>query len=163
MKTEQKTKLESLVKKLEDTKEEMKVEFQSIFKEASADLFEKYDWLQEISWTQYTPYFNDGDSCEFYVNEEFSINGTTEYKDTLYNECYGSILFDEDEELFEAQKKVYDESEDRRNEYKEIQEEFEYLIGFLMNNEEIALMLFGDHAKVSIQKTGAYVEELEHD
>ena len=163
MNTEQKEKLEGLVQKLEDTKQEMKTEFQTIFKDASADLFDKYSWLQEISWTQFTPYFNDGDSCEFYVNSDFSINGATIYSGTLYNECWGSILFDEDEDVFEAQKKEYDDSEDRRNEWKNVQDEFEYLIGFLSQNEEIALMLFGDHAKVSIQKSGAYVEELEHD
>lgn len=29
------------------------------------ELFEKVPELESVSWTQYTPYFNDGDICEF--------------------------------------------------------------------------------------------------
>jgi hypothetical protein len=31
----------------------------------SAELFEEFPELESFSWTQYTPYFNDGDTCEF--------------------------------------------------------------------------------------------------
>lgn len=36
---------------------------------AFKELLAKRDDVQEVSWTQYTPYFNDGDECVFGVNE----------------------------------------------------------------------------------------------
>ena len=62
-------KLEPTIKKLEETKLKLREEFKLIFKDETKELFERYDWLKEIAWSQYTPYFNDGDSCEFGVNE----------------------------------------------------------------------------------------------
>ena len=39
-------------------------------------IFEEYPQLDTISWTQYTPYFNDGDVCEFGCGAgEPDING----------------------------------------------------------------------------------------
>lgn len=34
-------------------------------------MFAKYPELKTISWTQYTPYFNDGDPCTFRANTEY--------------------------------------------------------------------------------------------
>lgn len=42
--------------------------------------FEESDNIQSISWTQYTPYFNDGDSCEFGRNEDLKVNGGYDYE-----------------------------------------------------------------------------------
>lgn len=38
------------------------------------DLFTRYPDLQELYWTQYTPYFNDGDECIFSVHDLY-VNG----------------------------------------------------------------------------------------
>lgn len=153
-------KLEPLTKRMEELKEELKTEFQAVFKEQAAILFEKYDWLKELSWTQYTPYFNDGDSCEFYVNDEVSINGCTIYGDKVYAESWSSILYEDESEAEEFGETV---TGDRLDEFREVEKVSGQLVGFLSNNDEIALMMFGDHAKVSIQKDGVYVEELDHD
>lgn len=48
---------------------EIKAKNESFFKEAINFLFEGLPALENISWNQYTPYFNDGDTCEFGVNE----------------------------------------------------------------------------------------------
>jgi hypothetical protein len=34
------------------------------------DLFERFPKLEKISWSQYTPYFNDGDECIFRSNHK---------------------------------------------------------------------------------------------
>jgi len=39
-----------------------------LFNESARGLFAKHPKLESFSWTQYTPYFNDGDSCTFGVN-----------------------------------------------------------------------------------------------
>lgn len=152
-------KLAPLTERMEALKEELKTEFQAVFKEQAAILFEKYDWLKELSWTQYTPYFNDGDSCEFYVNDEVSINGCNIYGDKVYAESWSSVLFDESE----AEEFAETVKDERREEFRQVELVAGQLVGFLASNDEIALMMFGDHAKVSIQRDGVYVEECEHD
>jgi hypothetical protein len=52
---------------------ELRNEFPSMFTE----LFAQAPKLKSVSWTQYTPYFNDGDSCEFSAHtDSLYINGS---------------------------------------------------------------------------------------
>ena len=53
------------------------IQFSSgIFEEFYKYIFEKYSKLESFGWTQYTPYFNDGDSCVFSAQVGYiSING----------------------------------------------------------------------------------------
>lgn len=37
------------------------------FTEGTREIFQRFPKLQAFRWRQYTPYFNDGDACEFYV------------------------------------------------------------------------------------------------
>lgn len=65
----------------------MKAEFQGklrvAFQEECAGLFAKYPELETFAWTQYTPYFNDGDPCVFEVNTfTVDINGEDRYNAT---------------------------------------------------------------------------------
>ena len=51
-------------------KSEMQEKSKVLMKEAFRDFFEKYENVVEnIFWAQYTPWFNDGETCEFRVNE----------------------------------------------------------------------------------------------
>lgn len=50
--------------------EKMRENSKELMKEAFRGFLEKYDEVVEsIFWTQYTPYFNDGEACEFGVND----------------------------------------------------------------------------------------------
>ena len=155
--------LEELSERMTKIKEEAKVEMTSIFKEETDILFEKYDWLEEISWTQYTPYFNDGDSCEFSVNSDVSINGTEGYLDgrkfKIYDNTYSSIISDDTDEFIDTIR----DNKQMQDEYIKVQDTMEYIVGFLANNEDIALDMFGDHTKVSVQRGGTYTEKYDHD
>lgn len=45
-----------------------------LMKEAFRDFFEKYQSVVDnVYWTQYTPHFNDGEACEFGVNDVFIL------------------------------------------------------------------------------------------
>lgn len=45
-----------------------------------APLFDANPSVEKISWTQYTPYFNDGESCEFCAQTDYIIiNGEDKY------------------------------------------------------------------------------------
>lgn len=41
------------------------------FSAMARELFEKIPLIKSFSWTQYTPYFNDGDTCEFSANTDY--------------------------------------------------------------------------------------------
>lgn len=129
---------------------------QKIFKEGVAAFFEQVPLIKAISWTQYTPYFNDGEACVFSVGymwfltekglEDFIENGggyAEEYAagdKSYYEEVYRVGLTVED----------FDKIADFRH--------------FLSNvPEEIYEHTFGDHVYVIATKDGFEVEEYRHD
>jgi hypothetical protein len=50
---------------------ELSTVYKEGLKEYAADLLAKYPKVKGISWTQYTPYFNDGEPCEFGINADY--------------------------------------------------------------------------------------------
>ncbi len=80
---------------MEALREQMKVAAKAFFSDASKSLFEAHPELESFGWTQYTPYFNDGQPCVFSVhNDEPDVNGEDGYD------------IDEDNALVPAQKEV---------------------------------------------------------
>ena len=133
--------------------EELRKEFPTMFKE----LFDKSEKIESFTWTQYTPYFNDGDTCEFRVNSEPYING--EYID----ECE---WYDWRIKYYLRGDKEYSnllvENPNLDIEANNVVNEFVGVIESIP--EEFLKDLFGDHAKVTIHKNGnVEVDEYEHD
>lgn len=131
-------KLKKLLKESVAIKTEMAICTTDLFKTDLPKLFQDFPTLESISWTQYTPYFMDGDPCEFGVNIDcdcIRINGV-----------YGYDKSDEDLEFHE---KVFDQ--------------FIKIIEDVTN--DVFLQLFGDHAQVTISRSskGIIVEPCEHD
>ncbi len=90
--------------------------------------------IKRIEWNQYTPYFNDGDSCEFQCHIEYP----TFYSDE--NE-------DKDESSFEPDNAIG--------------KEWRKLVGNI--DEDIFLQAYGDHMTVVITKTGVSTKDCQHD
>jgi hypothetical protein len=70
--------LKDLREEQEKIRKELHKRSEEIFQKYSKELFIKYPEMKRFSWTQYTPYFNDGDTCEFGAQTdpgEISING----------------------------------------------------------------------------------------
>lgn len=63
-------KMKGLVQQVEDLREQMKEGGKDALADGAQELFAKYLQLKQFGWNQYTPYFNDGDACEFSVNRE---------------------------------------------------------------------------------------------
>lgn len=57
--------VEELRGKMSELREEMAQQAKDAFHECVRDLFEEHPTLIEFSWRQFTPYFNDGDTCYF--------------------------------------------------------------------------------------------------
>lgn len=79
------TEFKSQVSKLRESLKETGEQF---LKENLKDMFEKFPQLEVISWTQYTPYFNDGEECTFSSNHDWpEIEGEgLKYGEPAYEE-----------------------------------------------------------------------------
>lgn len=72
--TQMKEEFKTLQERIEALNTEMQEKSKVLMKEALRDFFEKYDGVvQNLFWRQYTPYFNDGESCEFSVYDTHII------------------------------------------------------------------------------------------
>jgi hypothetical protein len=60
-----------VLKKAYDDK--LRKEGEAAVKDAFKDIFERFPELEMIWWTQYTPYFNDGDTCVFGVHDFYCV------------------------------------------------------------------------------------------
>ena len=98
-------KYKDLIQKIKDLRTEAKKEAQAALQTGFKDFFAKYPDLESISWMQFTPYFNDGDTCEFCVYSDVELNGEEYWDDPkMPKEAYKEIsefvsMFDEDDML----------------------------------------------------------------
>lgn len=106
-------------------------------------VFEGVPTLSMIRWTQYTPYFNDGDSCEF------SINDPTFIRDTKLQELQEDDLYawDAKHHLPADQAKL-----------------IENLAQVMEDSEDSLRACFGDHSEIRIFRDGTVsVDGYDHD
>lgn len=61
-----------LKKQVDAVKEQMSSVGEKFFAEKFKKIFSKYSNLEEVVWTAYTPYFNDGEPCTFSSNHEYA-------------------------------------------------------------------------------------------
>ncbi len=105
-----------------------------------------------VYWTQYTPYFNDGDPCEFHVGE-FAFPTTKDYGDyEVYDEKTG-------EDISYSGVYYYEGREGNPPHWQEVRE----ILGALSGMEDLFLAAFGDHVQVLFDGTTFHVEDYSHD
>ena len=125
-------------RELRALKESMSLRFQDSLKGVFKEVFERHPNITKLTWTQYTPYFNDGEPCVF------SVNDMTVFDDTVDE--------DDDEGLYlgwgEGQKRYPDLLAISRS---------------LEAADDLLLEMFGDHCRVTITPKGIDVEEYEHE
>ena len=110
-----------------------------------------------LRWRQYTPYFNDGEPCEFSVNEAYVRFTPLEEEDDEERGDYGDGFVSEWEMRYN--RSDYSEfSDEFLNELKEALKKWEEL-----NSEEVCRRNFGDHSTVTATLKGFEVEEYDHD
>lgn len=132
-----------LRKELEAAKNEARTRGSGLFKEGVQVFFEEYPQIKSFSWTQYTPYFNDGEPCVFGVNKNYYVK--------LNN---GEPL----EDVWFSNYKKKNNEHDFENQIAEFLDKiFETL------PEEVFLDLFGDHAEITVSKEEIIVEEYDHE
>ena len=127
---------EKLTQMKDEYKKAVQENGEAVVKEAARELFTQFPDLQGVRWTQYTPYFNDGDPCYFrYGWMEAKVQQDEDYEDTY-------SLRESHPEMMKAVN------------------EFEGMISGLDDALEV---IFGDHAMVTVTRDEITVEEYDHD
>lgn len=148
-------KIKAEFKEFENKKQVLIEELRKDFPNLLKPLFDKSKKIDYISWTQYTPYFNDGDTCSFssgagdaYPNNlDWDYNHTGGY-DWLSDRIYLNDKLVENPE--------YDKEES--NIMVEIREVLEEI------PDDFYRDLFGDHVKVTVYKDGRIkVDDYDHE
>ena len=164
-------KLDELIQKHQEMKREYKKQAQEMFKELAKEFWDKNPGLTAVKWTQYTPYFNDGDTCEFSVNDPTFTNAPL---DKLNEVSSWGDYEGEDEDVFATWDVSYliksnasYQEKDRAAVLKIIDKldpesckEFSSAVSQL---EDVMLEMFGDHVEVTMTRDGFDVEEYHHD
>lgn len=145
------------------------------FAEQSKVIFDQFPTLKSFSWTQYTPYFNDGDECTFGANTDYPTVRLTSSKPSNDE---GEDFIDEDDEfeddddyvsIYNVQKTVDGKYIDKYSAGEEITDQKKIITyevaQFLQEFQEDALkMMFGDHVRVTVHRDGSVEQdEYEHD
>lgn len=140
---------------------------QETFNESTKLFFEWYPHLETISWTQYSPWFNDGEECTFSRNE-IDVNGhEVNGLDSLID--YHAKSPEERMRYAAGHPWVvrdYERAMDNMLERVLITEgvNFSDLADFINAfDDEFYEEAFGNHVEVTIRKDGVTVEEYEHD
>ena len=124
--------------------ERVKAQLATVFFE----IFANNPKLKWVRWTQYTPYFNDGDTCVFRVHQDLDCNF-----DGKEFEWMSPWLFSE--RNTHSDKSQYPEGLEQA-----LTPFFELLAGV---DDQVFLDIFGDHMHVTITADGIDTEYYEHD
>ena len=177
-----KSNLNEIQKQIEKLEKQANKERSKLITEGFKQIFKKHPELKSFSWTQYTPYFNDGDECVFSANTDYiSINGSEQEESVHEMRRFLDTLHDPQKEInriikrieeCKANKYSYDylESEikaiqngsieETRNKLS-ILEDIHQILSSIDNDSYRSI--FGDHVKVTVTKDGWSNETYEHD
>lgn len=147
----------NITKLVEDYKS-MRAQFmkdgQELIKKAFTEFFNQNTKVQAVAWTQYTPYFNDGEPCVFRMNGFYAVP-TELYDEAIENGCshvdYGFCKWSSEKTVGKhfsllEWTKVKD--------FLEVLEELP---------DELFEDMFGDHTEVVATREGFEVKEHDHD
>lgn len=154
---------------------------QEVFKASLTKFFDAVPEIKQIFWRQYTPHWNDGDTCEFSVgdvnfyttddrDEEDDENGWDGFDPFAKPSSYvyeGAA--NKDSKYWTDYQETIDKYETRIAPYTperivEIQRAIKDVKDmFRTINDDYFLMMFGDHVEVTATRDGFQVDEFDHD
>lgn len=145
-------KLKAFEKQKQDLIKALRKDLKSVLKE----LFTTIPEIKTIYWTQYTPYFMDGDECIFGINEIMVSN--TDKAFVSYPEDLEEYLEEEDSEKHlwadyatSVNKKLITNAEHRKT--------LREFVNIIHKSDDLIKEIFGDHVRVIGTKTGFRIED----
>jgi len=140
----------------------LRTKYQTIIKDKLNDILKSFfdadPECKAIVWSQYTPYFDDGNECIFSVHEPafYSAEASEDEHNPYDGDLYAATYSDGS---------VYDYSISKRREAT-LAETTRGKLAKLLQSESVQDVLkltFGDHTKVTVTRDGIDSEEYEHD
>lgn len=159
--------LKTLKQQLDQAKADMQTHGRKAFLDCVQGFFVANPMAESVRWYQYTPYFNDGEPCEFTVGKvrlKILDSGTD------WDICDAEELrrrADTNANRQDAAKHVWAIPADQLRIL--TQEENQLLLGFrelassVESNEDLLEIVFGDHAKITVTREQVTIEEFDHD
>ena len=152
--------------KMAEAKKQIEKIAKDAFKDMTTEFFEDHPEIVSFGWTQYTPFWNDGDTCTFSANTEYPIVTFTakDGKTLRYDENMGELtevgtaVRDEEEDIEyseddEIEMEPYDD---------EISKYAKAVSNFLSNfGDDDLLTMFDDHQKITVTRKKVQTEEYE--
>lgn len=154
--------LSELRKQISGLKNQINEQSYEIFTDFRKEIFRKYPQLESFGWSQYTPYFNDGETCVFSPNTSYiKING--EYAEDTDWISEKKVL---NWGTWNPELRKYEDREEIDNELydKDLSNAHDEIVNFLSYfDDDFYLAQFGDHAEIVVTKEGFTVEDCDHD
>jgi hypothetical protein len=149
-----------LIKQIENLKKQLEVIVRQELEDAITSFVRKHaSIVHAVTWTQYTPWFNDGEACEFSLGEVYLRFVGAEDDDNYLpdqSEIDWLIQRGEDPKKIESKQALANNIE--------LHSDFDSILSYLNNTPEYLLNdLFGDHVQVIVNKDGIKTESYEHD
>ena len=152
------TAFDKLLNEQRELQKKFQTTAQALFKETTKEFFDKNPNVTAIVWTQYTPYFNDGDTCEFSVHDATFTNAP-DPESVRWGEYDGDEEFAADgSEIFAWE--GWGEAPAGLN--TKLCKDFSAMINSL-EMEDVMKAMFGDHVKVVATREGFEVDDYDHD
>ena len=147
----------SLIAEQQALRVKFRADAQTMFKESLKTFFDMNPGVSALLWTQYTPYFNDGDPCVFNVHD---VHFTNAEGKELNNVSVWGEYEGEDENVwveYYAKSLAGKEGVDVSS--------CDFISGMIQSSDmkDIMKEMFGDHVSVIVTRSGIDVEEYEHD
>ena len=136
--------MENIIKlrsEIDAIKKDLMYQVKIVFIKESKELLETApEDILGFRWVQYTPYFNDGDTCTFYANTEAELIDNHSREEGFSYEYYCP----------------------NTKEAKDLKQKLDKLLGEF--NDDEYLDMFGDHCMVEILKDGTInIQEYDHE
>ncbi len=150
---------QSEIKKIQ---EELKQKSGEIFKSSFIKIFEDNPNLESFSWNQWTPYFNDGDTCYFSAHTDYIY-----VNDELVDECdwYQPNIIKSYGQYNSTSRKYEGRVEEANPDFDpQMSESVDQIVQILnLFDDDFYLQQFGDHMQVKVTRDGIHTSECDHD
>lgn len=165
------TRFEQLLTDQAELKRKFQTQAQEMFKEITKEFFDKNPGITGVVWTQYTPYFNDGDTCEFRVNDATFTNAPIDELDEVrwgeYNGELENVWACENlAHVLTCGREYYEDTKNKILAAGGVDADSCKLFDKAICSgemEDVMQAMFGDHVKVIATRDGFDVNDYDHD
>lgn len=154
--------IKSLVNEFNKMKKQFQEKAKAVFVETVSEFWKLNPKIHAITWVQYTPYFNDGEPCEFGVHELVACTKDSLVQMGTYPDRYeGSYQVDYKSKSHEMVKQEWETSDITLEEYERAND---YLDSIAELPGDVFYDMFGDHSRIVMYRDGKVeVDTFDHD